>query len=76
MNRAETVQSACKDPSLFGVMRRFLVLLHVVLSVAGSSGANTRYERRKSYKHTPYGSHIASTGSYTQNKGKDFLFGH
>ena len=73
MNRAETVQSACKDPSLFGVMRRFLVLL--VLSVAGSSG-NTRYERRKSYKHTPYGSHIASTGSYTQNKGKDFLFGH
>ena len=54
-------------------MRRFLVIL--VLSVAGSSG-NTRYERRKSYKHTPYGSHIASTGSYTQNKGKDFLFGH
>ena len=63
--------SKCKDRALFRVMRRFLVIL--VLSVAGG---NTRYERRKSYKHTPYGSHIASTGSYTQNKGKDFLFGH
>jgi len=45
-------------------VRRFLVLL----VIAGISSGNTRYERRKSYKHTPYGSHIASTGSYTQNK--------
>ena len=44
-------------------MRRFLVLLVIVARFG------TGYERRKNYKHTPYGSHIASTGSYTQNKG-------
>merc|ERR1711990_797361 len=43
-------------------MRRFLVLLVIVAKFG------TGYERRKNYKHTPYGSHIASTGSYTQNK--------
>ena len=49
-------------------MRRFLVLLVIVARFG------TGYERRKNYKHTPYGSHIASTGSYTQNKGiKYFL---
>ena len=48
-------------------MRRFLVLLVIVAKFG------TGYERRKNYKHTPYGSHIASTGSYTQNKGIEYF---
>ena len=48
-------------------MRRFLILLVIVARFG------TGYERRKNYKHTPYGSHIASTGSYTQNKGIEYF---